>query len=131
MAKVAIITGSSRGIGAACALEFAKKGYKLALQGRDTGKLADIKEQCLKNGSPGVLTIALDLSETQKLETLIQKTVTEFGRIDVLGLPRNKIYFNFPWTALFQSFRCSVKSIMQVRCAQEDLKIKLAKILIL
>jgi len=95
MAKVAIITGSSRGIGAACALEFAKKGYKLALQGRDTGKLANIKEQCLKNGSPGVLTIALDLSETQKLETWIQKTVTEFGRIDVLGLLRNKIYINF------------------------------------
>ena len=89
MTKVAIITGSSRGIGAACALEFAKKGYKLALQGRDTGKLADIKEKCLTSGSPGVLTIALDLSETEKLETLIQKTVTEFGRIDVLGLLRN------------------------------------------
>ena len=89
MTKVAIITGSSRGIGAACALEFAKKGYKLALQGRDTGKLADIKEKCSKNGSPGVLTIALDLSETQKLDSLIQKTVTEFGRIDVLGLFQN------------------------------------------
>ena len=89
MTKVAIITGSSRGIGASCALEFAKKGYKLALQGRDTGKLADVKEKCLKSGSPGVLTIELDLSETEKLETLIQKTVTEFGRIDVLGLLGN------------------------------------------
>jgi len=84
MNKVAIITGSSRGIGASCALEFAKKGYKLALQGRDTGKLTEIKEKCLKNGCSGVLMIALDLSETEKLETLIQKTVTEFGRIDVL-----------------------------------------------
>ena len=79
MTKVVIITGNSRDIGAACALEFAKKGYKLALQSRDTGKLADIKKQCLKNGSLGVLTIALDLSETQTLETLIQKTAREFG----------------------------------------------------
>ena len=85
MSKVAIITGSSRGIGASCAVEFAKKGYKLALQGRDVAKLNEIKAKCSLNGSPGVLTVAMDLSETEKLETLIQKTVTEFGRIDVLG----------------------------------------------
>ncbi|CBY36794.1 unnamed protein product [Oikopleura dioica] len=84
MAKTAIITGSSRGIGAASAVLFARKGYNVVVQGRNAEKLQGVKEECEKAGAAGVLVVELELSKTADLPRLVDETVAKFGGIDVL-----------------------------------------------
>ena len=56
------MTGSSRGIGAAAAVLFAKKGFNVVIQGRNAEKLQGVKEECEKAGAPGVLVVEMELS---------------------------------------------------------------------
>ena len=53
MAKTVIITGGSRGIGAACARKYAENGFNVAVVGRDSKKLAQVKADCEKLGAAG------------------------------------------------------------------------------
>ena len=64
ISQTAIITGSSRGIGAATAILFAKKGFNVVIQGRNIEKLQGVKEECEKAGAAGVLVVELELSKT-------------------------------------------------------------------
>lgn len=59
--KVVLITGSSSGIGAATALEFARKGSRLSLVARDLEKLENVQKACLEEGSPDVIIVKQDL----------------------------------------------------------------------
>lgn len=51
MAKTVIITGGSRGIGAACARKYAENGYNVVVVGRDSEKLTKVKTDCEKLGA--------------------------------------------------------------------------------
>ena len=62
MAKRILITGASSGIGEACALNLAQKGYGLALNGRNEAKLNDVAERCLDAGAAEVQILKFDLS---------------------------------------------------------------------
>jgi short-subunit dehydrogenase len=84
MTKTVIITGGSRGIGAACAFEFATEKYNITLVGRNSEKLDKVAIECEKKGASGVLVIAQDLSKTSELFTIIDRTVKLFGQINVL-----------------------------------------------
>ncbi|WP_414752803.1 SDR family oxidoreductase [Anabaena sp. CCY 9910] len=78
--KVVVIVGASGGIGSALADKLASVGAKLVLAARDSSRLA-----ALANDLPGeVLTIPTDITDASQVENLIQKTVVEFGQIDVL-----------------------------------------------
>ena len=54
MAKTVIITGGSRGIGAACARKFAENAFNVVVVGRDPEKLAKVKNDCEKLGAAGL-----------------------------------------------------------------------------
>lgn len=81
--KVVIITGATKGIGEACAYEFAKDGAKVVVTGRsvDLGEkvVADIKA----NGGDG-LFVKCDIGKKEQIDALIEKTVAHFGTIDVV-----------------------------------------------
>ena len=81
--KVAIITGSTKGIGEACAHEFAKEGAKVVVTGRSVdlgGKVvADIKT----NGSEA-LFVRCDIGQKSQIDGLIKATVDHFGTIDIV-----------------------------------------------
>ena len=83
MTKVAIITGSSRGIGAACAFKFAALGYSITIQGRNAEKLAEVEKKCTDLGGK-VLALNYDLSKTEQLHEIVDKTIEKFGRLDIL-----------------------------------------------
>ena len=53
MAKTVIITGGSRGIGAACARKYTENGFNVVIVGRDTKKLDNVKTDCEKLGAAG------------------------------------------------------------------------------
>ena len=83
MTKVAIITGSSRGIGKAIALELAAEGYTIVLNGRSEERLADTLEMIQKT-QPNSISICCDVSILEGANLLISKTIETFGRLDIL-----------------------------------------------
>jgi len=81
--KVAVITGASSGIGAACAKEFAKRGCKVVLAARDTERLKDL-EYYLQSYGHEALAVRTDVEKEADCNFLINKTVEHFGTIDIL-----------------------------------------------
>ncbi len=79
--KVAIITGSSTGIGAAVAARFAAEGARVVLSGRRV-QLLEAKADELKELGYQVLAVPGDVNSTSA--TVVQRAIEEFGQIDVL-----------------------------------------------
>ncbi|XP_046574258.1 uncharacterized oxidoreductase SSP0419-like isoform X2 [Haliotis rubra] len=82
--KVAIITGSSSGIGAGIAAVFAKEGAKLSLTGRNQKNLEEVVENCKKAGCQDVLPNVGDITQDAFRRTLVEATKKKFGKIDIL-----------------------------------------------
>ena len=85
-AKSAVITGSSRGIGEAISIEFAKAGYNLVINSRDQEELSISKEEIIRaaGATTRVVTFPGDISEEEICIGIIDTAAQEFGRIDVL-----------------------------------------------
>ncbi len=80
---VAIITGASRGIGAALARGFAQDGFRVAAMARSEGALVAIAQDLGLDRSR-FLPIPLDLSDVNSIVSAVRNVSHEFGRIDVL-----------------------------------------------
>lgn len=81
--KVVIITGASSGIGLACAREFAHRGALVSVCARSADKLEEIKSEFDAAGHKLLVTEA-DVSREEDCKRLIDNTVREFGKIDIL-----------------------------------------------
>ena len=81
--RVVVVTGASSGIGAATAELFGRKGWAVVLAARSQDKLQKLAAEMTAAGSK-VLALPTDVTIKSDIENLVQKTVTEFGRIDVL-----------------------------------------------
>lgn len=82
--KTALITGASRGIGRAIAVEFAKNGIKrLLLVARNESKLADVCAE-IQNLGVEVAIFPLDLTETIMVNKTIAQAWRDYGPIDIL-----------------------------------------------
>jgi 3-oxoacyl-[acyl-carrier protein] reductase len=85
--KVAVITGSSRGLGLASALALAAEGCRVTLCGRTASTLREADERVVKAaGGDGrrVLAVAADVSTADGIGRVIDQTAAAFGGIDVL-----------------------------------------------
>ncbi len=76
--KVAIVTGGSRGIGAAIAAAFAKAGASVSVAARSTAALEAVAEPI------GASTFTVDLSNTEETEALIPRVEADAGPVDIL-----------------------------------------------
>ena len=85
MPKTALITGASRGIGRAVAIEFAKAGYQLVITcSRSEAELIDLKDFLEHEYHSQVLTSVGDVSSYSYIEQLFCEVAARFGGIDVL-----------------------------------------------
>lgn len=81
--KVVIITGASSGIGLACAKEYASRGAAVSICARSADKLEEIKNE-LQSAGHRILVTPADVSKEEDCKRLIENTVKEFGKIDIL-----------------------------------------------
>lgn len=81
--KVAVITGGKRGIGKGIALTFAEAGADVAVCGRTLPDLEKVAEEIKALGRRS-LAMKADVSEKRDVENLMERTVREFGTIDIL-----------------------------------------------
>lgn len=81
--KIAMITGSSRGIGKAIALTFADAGAAVVIASRKLPDLEKVAEEIKATGRKA-LCVATHTKKVDDLQNLVNKTIAEFGRIDVL-----------------------------------------------
>jgi len=83
--KVAIITGASRGIGAATAILFAKAGMRAVVinYNRDRDAAQRVAAECESFGVEAI-PIRADVSRVAAVDRMIEKTVARFGRLDIL-----------------------------------------------
>jgi len=81
--KVAIVTGSSAGIGFAIAKRFAQAGIVCVINGRNPEKL-ETAEKEIRAINPNSISIKADVSKEEEIKSLVEETKKRFGRIDIL-----------------------------------------------
>lgn len=83
--KVVLVTGSSRGLGRSCIIEFAKRGYDVVINYLHSEKMAEsLKEEVEKNFDVKAMTVKADVSDEHQVQNMIEEIVKVFGHIDVL-----------------------------------------------
>ena len=80
--KVAIITGGGRGIGRAIAIAYVAEGARVVIAARNTTQLDEVVAEIEAKDSE-VLAVPTDVRIRSEVENLVQKTVDQFGRIDI------------------------------------------------
>lgn len=94
--KVAIITGSSRGIGRATALLFAKEGARIVVNYSKSEKEADVVVNEIEKLGSDAIVVKCDVSKEEHVKQLMEKTVKKFGKIDIL-VNNAGIVFDIPF----------------------------------
>ena len=128
MKQTALITGASRGIGAALAETFAHAGYQLALCcHKSQEQLRDLADQLKKKYHTPVLIFIGDVGEYAFVEDMVKQTLDTFGSIDVLINNAGISYIGLltdmtidDWnqivatnlTSVFSACRCTVPSMV-------------------
>lgn len=83
--KVVLVTGSSRGIGKATIIEFAKNGYNVVINYSKSNKEAEtLKEKIEKDYKVKALVIKADVSNENEVKNMIEQIINEFDHINVL-----------------------------------------------
>lgn len=85
MNKTVLITGASRGIGRATAIEFAKKDYNVVINYvSDDSAAQNLKSLLTKNYNVNVMICKCDVSKEDKVKEMVKNIIDYFGKIDVL-----------------------------------------------
>jgi NAD(P)-dependent dehydrogenase (short-subunit alcohol dehydrogenase family) len=82
--KVAIITGSSRGIGRAIATRLAQHGAKVVISSRKAGPCEDVAVQINAHTTGAAIAVPANISSKDDLQHLVDQTMNAFGRVDVV-----------------------------------------------
>lgn len=117
--KVAVVTGSSRGIGAAIATVLAAQGARVVVNHRSSAAGAEAVVAAIKQAGGEAVIIQADVSQFEDAERLIKATIDTYGQIDILvnnaGTTRDMLIMKMKpedWelvlrTNLFSAYNCS------------------------
>lgn len=84
MARSIFITGASSGLGEALAIEFARRGYAVAIAARRLDRLQSLAERLRELGAAAVLPLPLDVTDFPAIDAALERAASEFGRLDVV-----------------------------------------------
>ncbi len=82
--RLALVTGASRGIGAAVARRFAAEGAQMILTARTVGGLEEVDDQIRQGGGKPATLVPLDLRDFDRIDALGASLYERFGKLDVL-----------------------------------------------
>lgn len=91
--KAAVVTGGSRGIGAAVARRLAGEGAAVAIGYRGNQEAADALVAELAAAGGRAIAVRADVAEPEQIAALIERTVAEFGQLDVVASCAGIEYF--------------------------------------
>lgn len=83
--KVAIVTGASRGIGQAIAIELAKQGAKLVLSASSMQNLKETEDKLRELGCAHFIAIAADVKNAEQVNLVIKNCIDTYSRVDILA----------------------------------------------
>lgn len=92
--KVAIVTGSSRGIGRATAILFAKEGARVVVNYKKNKQAADEVVRLIGNNA---VAIQADVTKEKEVKKLVDETINRFGRVDILVNNAGEIFRPGDW----------------------------------
>ena len=108
--KVALVTGGSRGIGRACALEFGKAGYDVVINYAGNAEAAAKTVEDIKALDVNAEAYKFDVSNKEEVDNAIAEIIEKYGRIDVLvnnaGITRDDLFIRMnedKWTAVINT----------------------------
>ena len=126
MKKTVLITGSSRGIGAATAIKFARLGYNVVINYNNSENEAlKVLEKIRKNGTSAI-AVKSDVSKFDEAQFLIKKAISEFGRLDALvnnvGVAQQKLFTEISECEWKKMFEINVQSMFNcTKIASENM----------
>lgn len=82
--RIALITGASRGIGAAVAKRFASEGAQVIITGRTVGGLEEVDDAIRASGGKPATIVPLDLRSHDMIDALGAQLYERFGKLDIL-----------------------------------------------
>ncbi len=82
--RIALITGGSKGIGKAVARRLSAEGMSLSLCARNIKLLEETKAELVAESKKNILAVQADIESEEDIRRLVNRTLEEFGRIDVL-----------------------------------------------
>jgi len=92
--RVALVTGSSQGIGQACAVRLVQAGASVALAARNEEKLASVAKQITGSGGTAA-TFKMDVADEEDIKSAVRAVIAQFGKIDILinnaGITRDQL----------------------------------------
>lgn len=107
--KTAIVTGASRGIGAAIAHRLCEVGANVVICSRSTETISETATT-LKDKGYSIHAMAADISKKEDVEALVEKTIEQFSQIDILvnnaGITRDMLLMRLKdedWDAVLQT----------------------------
>jgi len=128
--RVAIVTGSSRGIGRAIAIRLAQLGAKVVVNYRSRAQEAEEVVETIRQGGGEAIAVQADVSKEEDVRALLKVTKEKYGKIDILvnnaGITRDGLLVRMPeadWdivmnTILKGTFYCTkavLRSMMRQR----------------
>ena len=126
MNKTAVITGASRGIGKATAIEFARNGYNVLANYNNSEKEAMELEKMLTEEGYSIKIFKADVSKSFEADAMIEYCLKEFGGLDVLvnnaGISQDKLFTDITdedWERMMSVnvtsvFNCSRKALQHM-----------------
>jgi len=124
--KVAVVTGSTDGIGKSTAFKFAQEGAKVAICGRRADMVAKTVDE-LKRAGGDAFGMAADIGKASDIEKFINAVVAHFGRLDILvnnaGTSKRSKFLELDdaaWSAdlelkVFGAIRCTRLAVPHMR----------------
>lgn len=100
-ARTAIITGGSGGIGRACASRFAKAGANVVIASLPPDSVPPVVKEVEELGVKS-LGLAIDVSKAEAVKSMVERTLSEFGRVDVLVNVAGGSYSRNPYMPSFK-----------------------------
>ena len=128
--KVALVTGASRGIGRAVAIELAKEGATVAINYAGNVAAAEEVKNIITDMGGKAMIVQADVSDEQAASEMVEKVIAEFGQIDILvnnaGITRDGLFIrmksqdwnaviNTNLTGIFNCTKVAAKYMMKKR----------------